>query len=521
MAHTPLRTLWVGDPGSGPGSPRSVNYKEKYMKNAELIRIALTAVGASLAVLAGGTKLAAQEQQTKHSHYRVIDLGTLGGPTSGFNFNSRIINWKGAAVGVADTAVFDPNCGCYVAHGFKWEDRALTDLGPLSGGSNSFAIAINFFGAVAGISENGLIDPVTGAPAFVATIWKNGQIIDLGTFGGSFSLPNDINSFGVAAGGAENTIPDPFDFGGNTLGLPSPTEWHATLWQHGTMRDLGTLANGLDSFALFVNERGQVAGFSFTNTIVNPDTGIPTLHPFLWENGRMIDLGTLGGDLKTVSGLNNSGQVAGTSYLVGDQSNHPFLWERGVLRDLGTLGGSSAGAQWIDEAGGIVGGSFTENDQTFRAYRWINGHMTNLGSLNGDRCSVAFNGNSRGQVVGNSLSDCNHETHAFLWENGGPMVDLNSFVPPGSGILLREGVFINEQGEIAVSGRVANGDDHAFLLVPVDDRSGNSVEERQMSSALDEPLAEIVHEPATQQAMAAFAARSAHRNRRFGGKPQK
>ena len=81
-----------------------------------------------------------------------------------------------------------------------------------------------------------------------------------------------------------------------------------------------------------------------------------------------------------------------------------------------------------------MGASSTENDQTLRAFRWINGHMINLGSLNGDRCSVAFSGNSKGQERGNSLSDCNHETHAFLWENGGPMVDLNSFVLPGSGI---------------------------------------------------------------------------------------
>ena len=46
-----------------------MNHKEKYMKNKESIRIALTAVGVSLAALAGGTKLAAQEHQAKHSHY--------------------------------------------------------------------------------------------------------------------------------------------------------------------------------------------------------------------------------------------------------------------------------------------------------------------------------------------------------------------------------------------------------------------------------------------------------------------
>ena len=189
----------------------------------------------------------------------------------------------------------------------------------------------------------------------------------------------------------------------------------------------------------------------------------------------MVDLGSLGGLYAVASKLNAKGQVAGTSDLAGDQTAHPFLWEQGSLRDLGTLGGTFASGNWLDEAGGVVGGATTENNELFRAFRWINGRMTNLGSLNGDQCSVAFGGNSKGQVVGNSLSDCDHETHAFLWENGGPMVDLNSFVPPGSGILLHEGVFINERGEIAVDGRLANGDVHAFVLVP-DDSSASAVD---------------------------------------------
>jgi probable HAF family extracellular repeat protein len=133
---------------------------------------------------------------------------------------------------------------------------------------------------------------------------------------------------------------------------------------------------------------------------------------------------------------------------------------------------------------------------------------------------VAFSGNSKGQVVGNSLSDCDHETHAFLWENGGPMVDLNSFVPPGSGILLLEGVFIGESGEIAVSGRLANGDVHAFVLVPDVGRNGGTGNPAQVDSALD-PSPAVSHAPVSPEKIAAFAARFAHRSPGFGLKPSK
>jgi probable HAF family extracellular repeat protein len=493
------------------------------MRSTNLIEIALTA-SLTLAMM---TPLAAQQQARKHQRYKLIDLGTFGGPHSNFNGGSRIINRKGTAVGGASTSTPDPLClfdfpNCFVYHAGKYENGSFYDLGSLAGGANSFANAINSSGVVVGVSGNSLTDPATGLPAGVATAWKANQIIDLGTFGGSFSMAGDINDQGEIAGGAENTIPDPFDFGG-LAGLPSPTQWRATLWQHGTMRDLGTLGNGDDSFTQFVNKHSQAAGASFTDSIVNPETGIPTPHPFFWESGQMVDVGSLGGLISGVSGLNDSGQIAGTSDLAGDQTAHPFLWAHGSMRDLGTLGGSFGAANWMNDNGEVIGGSTTPNDEAFDGFLWRNGVMTDLGSVAGDGCSNAFGINSRGQVVGESFSCSVDSHHAFLWENGGPAIDLNTFVPLGSDLQLTEAEFIGEGGEIAGAARLANGDFHAFLLIPddkVDDNPANAAPTNQSDVALATPRAtQVTHGKLTPERLAELRARFAQHNRGFGSPP--
>jgi probable HAF family extracellular repeat protein len=488
------------------------------MNNRKLIRIAAAAFAALLAVLATGERLAAQESvlRPRQTNYTVIDLGTLGGPHSQFNGESRVLNPKGVAVGGASTPILDPEClfdppYCFIFHAFRYQNHVMTDLGALPDGANSFAAAINSTGSIVGLAD--VFDPLIGQRTDAA-LWEDGQISDLGTLGGPFAVANDINNRGQVVGGGLNTIFDPFSLLGGT------TQTRALLWHEGTMKDLGTLG-GDDAFAILVNERGQVAGYSYTNSIPNPQTGIPTLAPFMWCDNHIVNIGTLGGVLGTANGLNNRGQVVGSSHLAGDQITHPFLWERGTLRDLGTFGGNYGNAHWIDDSGAVVGGATTENEALLRAFRWANGRMTNLGSLNDDPCSDAYSSNSRGQVVGNSLSDCDHDVHAFLWENGGPMVDLNSFVPPGSGIVLREVSFINERGEIAVTGHVANGDDHAFLLVPIDDRDENSFDAAQAGTALDQASPALIHTQVTPEEVSKFAARSAHRNRSLGPNPRK
>ena len=97
-----------------------------------------------------------------------------------------------------------------------------------------------------------------------------------------------------------------------------------------------------------------------------------------------------------------------------------------------------------------------------------------LGTVPGDLCSRATSVNSKGQVVGGS-SDCHNFLHAFLWEEDGPMIDLNTLIPPNSGLQLTHAVWINDRGEI-VAHTVPLGvppiDDeilgHTVLLIPCD-----------------------------------------------------
>ena len=76
------------------------------------------------------------------------------------------------------------------------------------------------------------------------------------------------------------------------------------------MRDLGTLPGGYYSFATAINLRGQIAGVSENNRI-DPAFGYPEFRAVLWENGRIRDLGTLGGTSSFATSMNDWGQVIG------------------------------------------------------------------------------------------------------------------------------------------------------------------------------------------------------------------
>jgi probable HAF family extracellular repeat protein len=447
--------------------------------------------------IAGVTQDNGRDTPKQHHHYKLIDVGTFPGRSI---YNLRIssngstateflqvLNNRGMLVGGADTSIVNPfpNCfnpfnqvvECYVQHAFLWQQGRLIDLGTLPGGSASFAFVVSDNGLVAGGSEDGNLDPNNGNSEFHAVLW-NGSMIDLGTLGGSSSLSTGVNNAGQVVGFAQNTISDPFSL------LGPGTQTRAFLWQNGKTHDLHTLG-GPDSFAQYVNNAGQIAGVSYTSDIPDPNTGLPPLHPFLWEKGKMKDLGTLGGTNGFLGpflfGLNNLGEVVGVMALTGDQFIHAFLWDGTKLIDLhnwtGNLGGDFSQPAGLNDAGDVVGFEFLPDDQLKHAVLWKDGTTTDLGTLHGDPCSVAEAINSSGQIVGASQSaagGCNFFTSAFLWENGGPSVDLNDLVPAHSSLFLTGAAWINDRGEIVSRGVPTGCGDvdicgHAALILPCDE----------------------------------------------------
>jgi probable HAF family extracellular repeat protein len=462
----------------------------------------------------------AQRSSASRLRYRIFDVGTFGGPNSQTNGTSRVMNNRGVVAGMADSDQPCPHVSGlseFVSPAFRWRNGVLNNLGLLPGGCGSLPNSINDRGTIVGVSDNDIVDPQTGITELHPDIRRNGHIDDLGTFGGHHGLSSDVNSQDIVVGGAETEDPDPFDFGGSViLGLPSPTAWRAFAWIKGKLHNLGTLG-GPDSFAFFINDLNEINGVSFTNAIPNPETGLPTVEPFIWKNGHMRSLGTLGGTFGYVANISNNSEIVGYSYLAGNAAAHAYDWKHGQgMRDLEALGGNFSEATWVNEAGEIVGGS-TTNDGLFHAVRWRRGHIEDLGTVAGLPCSVAVQVNARGEIAGQSF-DCADFSNgrATLWKPNGSGIDLNVFLPPGSDLTLYETHFVNDRGEIVVVGILPNGDQHIVVMVPCSDRESEDCRGARDETAISNKLSGLDGKPSRLNPDSLFAIR-ARMNYRFRG----
>lgn len=307
----------------------------------------------------------------------------------------------------------------------------VTDLGTL-GGDHTWALDLNEKGQVVGFSEKTQVDHTSSS-----FLWENGSMSELLMDGDVFRLNNNEQIIGIL---------------NDTTGTPAIFDL-ATRKRVATLR--GKMVRVTD-----MNDHGQVVG-SVDKVIGGGLDGVPS-QGFLWEDGVLKYLGTLGGVSSSATGINNKGQIVGTSS-TADGKPKTFLWENGIMKELSSLEGKNFTAASVNDLGHISGSSTL----------WKDGRMHDLGKLD------PFSINNFDEIVGSiwheqsgdwwKFRNWNQQPlyegqHAALWKDGF-VFDLNYFIPRDSGVEVFEAVKINDSGQILARGyKKWQKDIHYFLI---------------------------------------------------------
>jgi probable HAF family extracellular repeat protein len=278
-----------------------------------------------------------------------------------------------------------------------------------------YANGINDLGQIAGngFNANGDIQ---------AAVWTPGAPPSMRFLGTPPDFSGDINNAGQVTGQHQ--------FG--------PGEYRAALFSNGRIQDLG--APG-PSAGYAINAHGQVAGF--LSISLGHD------HAFLYTNGQLTDLGAFSGGHSDAYGINDAGQVVGSSLVAGVDGGpntwRAFEYSSGALHELG-IGGDFSIAWDINNAGQVVGEWRPSSENGSHAFVYKDGVVQDLGNLGGDS-TYALSINDRGDIVGYGSTGLG-PLHGFIYVDG-KMVDLNTLLVAPDGWEITRTSAINEERQIA------------------------------------------------------------------------
>jgi probable HAF family extracellular repeat protein len=273
---------------------------------------------------------------------KVINLGAL---PDGYESTAQNIDNAGQIAGFSSNGIRDqyacnifgetPPCGWTTqVRAVIWRNGVIRDLGTL-GGPDANIAAQNDQGEIAGESyTSDTPSPTTSKPPLAPFLWRNGHMINLGTFGGTSGQANWLNDSGEVVGQSN---------------LAGDGTYNAFLWNGRRMIDLTPRA--AKAAATWINERGDVTGY----TCATLTSGC---NPFLWRHGKLTDLPNLGAPIYVAS-VNDLDEVVGELLNANFEPSIATLWANGHAYNLNKLIAPSSlrlnGTEYINDHGEIVG----------------------------------------------------------------------------------------------------------------------------------------------------------------------
>ncbi|MCC6443563.1 MAG: hypothetical protein IT210_08940 [Armatimonadetes bacterium] len=216
-----------------------------------------------------------------------LPAGYMEGSAWAINNRGQVVGWAGNDLGLNAPVEFWMT-GIWEA-AVLWDKDGKTRVLPgLAGSGPSVAFNINDAGQIIGASSA----PDLGV--IHAALWDRGKVTDLTPGELVYSDAAGINNQGQVV------------VNSSSIG--------AFLWEKGRVTSLGVLENDVWNWAMSINDKGQVVGFS------SGPEGAPNGRPFLWERGQMVDLNAAFEDpqdewrLDWAYSINNRGAIVGVGF---------------------------------------------------------------------------------------------------------------------------------------------------------------------------------------------------------------